>query len=152
MTGIRACALGAALLICAGAQAGEVAPGDVNIVDGALNAALTHEPGDPVRGKEVFTGRKLGNCLACHQVDVLMDEQQFHGETGTPLNGIGDVYTAAELRARVVNPKSSNPDTMMPAFYRTTGFNRNNKKFEGKTILSAQQVEDVVAYLLTLKE
>lgn len=152
MIAIRACAVGAALFLCSGAYAGDVAPEDVKIVDGALMAALTHVPGDPVNGKEVFTDRKLGNCLACHQVDVLMEEQQFHGETAPPLNGVADIYSAAELRARVVNPKADNPDTMMPAFYRVSGLNRNAAKFEGKTILTAQQVEDVVAYLLTLKE
>lgn len=140
-----------ALALATTAHAGEVAPGDVEIVDGAITTSLTGEPGDPVRGKAAFTGRKLGNCLACHQVTELMDEQQFHGEVGPALDGIGDVYSAAELRAQVVNSKAANPQTIMPAFYRDTGLNRVRKGFEG-TILTAQQVEDIVAYLTTLRE
>ena len=61
-------------------------------------------------------------------------------------------YDAGELRLRVVDPKVINPDTMMPAFYRSAGLHRVMKKFEGKTILTAQEVEDVIAYLMTLKE
>ncbi len=134
------------------ASAGEIAPGDVKIVDGALETPLTDKAGDPANGKQAFTDRKAGNCLACHVVTELQDSYLFHGEVGPPLDGVADVYSAAELRARIVNPKTDLPDTIMPAFYRTTGYNRSAGKFDGKTILTAQQVEDVVAYLLTLKE
>lgn len=147
-----ALALAAVIGLGSAATAGEMAPGDVKIVDGALETPLTDTPGDPVKGKETFTGRKLGNCLACHQVTSLLDSEQFHGEVGPPLDGVADVYSEAELRARIVNPKTELPDTMMPSFYRVDGFNRSAEKFAGKTILTAQQVEDVVAYLLTLKE
>ncbi|MEM1419222.1 MAG: sulfur oxidation c-type cytochrome SoxX [Pseudomonadota bacterium] len=148
-------ALGAAVaaLTVATALAGTVGPGDVEIVDdSAIPASLTGVAGDPVAGKDVFTGRKLGNCLACHQVSSLMDEQQFHGEVAPPLDGVADRYSEGELRLQVVNSKVINEDTLMPAFYRVEGLNRVNEKFEGKTILTAQQVEDVVAYLQTLKE
>lgn len=148
----HALVLAAACALSTGAFAGEIAPNDVKIVDGALDTPLTDKVGDAVAGKEIFTGRKLGNCLACHLVTELLDEQQFHGEVGPPLDGVADVYSAAELRARVVNPKTELPETIMPSFYRVSGFNRSAEKFAGKTILSAQQVEDVVAYLLTLKE
>ena len=134
------------------ATASEIAPEDVKIVDGAIEQPLTDEPGNAERGLAAFTGRKAGNCLACHYVESLLDDYQFHGEVGTPLDGIGDVYTAAEFRAKLVNPKTELPDTIMPAFYRTSGFNRAAGKFEGKTILTAQQVEDVIAYLMTLKD
>jgi sulfur-oxidizing protein SoxX len=110
---------------------------------------LTGEPGDAVRGREVAINRKKGNCLACHKLPV--PEQPFHGETGPDLAGIGGARSEGELRLRVVNPKVLNPDTMMPAFYRTEGLHRVMKDFDGKTILSAQEVEDVVAYLMTLK-
>ena len=95
--------------------------------------------------------RKLGNCLACHQ-NKDMPEQPFHGEVGPALDGVGSRWSEAELRGIVANSKEMFPDTIMPAFYRTDGFNRNLEKFEGKSILNAQQVEDVVAYLLTLKD
>lgn len=133
------------------AMAGEVAPGDVTIVDGAVPVALTGEPGDPERGRAAFVGRKAGNCLACHLVTSLLDEQQFHGEIGPPLDGVADVYSAAELRAQIVDSKVANPMTIMPAFYRSSGLTRVPEKFAG-TILTAQQVEDIVAYLMTLEE
>ena len=130
----------------------EVAPGDVKIVDGKVEQSLTAKSGDPAAGKKWFVGRKLGNCLACH-VNKDTSNEQFHGEVGPEMNGVGDRYDAAELRAIIINSKAVfGEQTLMPAFYRTTGFNRVNKKFAGKTILNAQQVEDVVAYLLTLKE
>lgn len=111
---------------------------------------LTDQPGDPVKGREVAIDRKKGNCLACHILPI--PEQSFHGETGPDLNGVADRYEIGELRLRVVNPKVINPGTMMPAFYRSDGFHRVSKKFEGKTILSAQEVEDLLAYLMTLRE
>ena len=140
-----------ALTLATASQAGEVAPGDVEIVDGTIEASLTGEAGDPARGKAAFVGRKAGNCLACHMVTELLDEQQFHGEVGPPLDGVGEVYTAAELRAQVVNSKAANSYTIMPAFYRTSGLNRVPEKFAG-TILTAQEVEDIVAYLQTLRD
>jgi len=148
---IRATTIFMGLTLGGMAQADEIAPGDVEIVDGVIEASLTGEPGDAERGKAAFVGRKAGNCLACHVVTELLDEQQFHGEVGPPLDGVGDTYSAAELRAQVVNSKAANPYTIMPAFYRTSGLNRVPEKFSG-TILSAQEVEDIIAYLETLKD
>lgn len=141
----------AAALAVTVSHAGEIAPDDVKIVDGAISTPLTGEPGDPERGKAAFVGRRAGNCLACHVVTELLEEQQFHGEVGPPLDGVGSTYSAAELRAQVVNSKAANPATLMPAFYRTSGLNRVPEKFKG-TILTAQQVEDIVAYLGTLTD
>ena len=118
---------------------------DIEIED-----SLTGKPGDPAQGRKLAIDRKLGNCLACHSLPI--PEQQFHGETGPDLAGVGSRLTPGEIRLRVVNPKLVNPDTMMPAFYRVTGLNRVMKDFAGKPILTAEQVEDVVAYLMTLKE
>ena len=133
------------------ALAADVAPGDVKFEEGAVAASLTGTPGDPAKGKEWFVGRKLGNCLACHE-NSDTDNEQFHGEVGPPLDGVADRWSEAELRGIVTNSKMMFEDTIMPAFYRDTGFNRTREEFEGKTILSAQQVEDIVAYLMTLKE
>ena len=99
-------ALAATLGLASAALAGEVAPGDVKIVEGMIEQPLTDKPGDPEAGIDAFTGRKAGNCLACHQVTSLLGAFQFHGEVGPPLDGVADVYTAAELRARIVNPKT----------------------------------------------
>ena len=111
---------------------------------------LTAQAGDPVKGREVAINRKKGNCLACHIMPI--PEQSFHGEVGPDLNGVGSRYEIGELRLRVVDPKVLNADTMMPAFYRIDGFHRVGKKFQGKTILEPQEVEDLLAYLMTLQE
>ncbi len=119
--------------------------------DNSIPASLTGTAGDAKAGRAIMINRKLGNCLACHSVSD-MSEQQFHGKIGPLLDGVADRYSEGELRMLVVNSKQVNPDTFMPAFYRTEGLHMVLKKFEGKTILSAQQVEDVVAYLATRKE
>lgn len=121
------------------------------IANNAIPASLTGKPGDPANGRKIAIDRRKGNCLACHAISAI-PEQQFHGNVGPALDGVGAIYSAAELRLRVVNPKTLNPDTMMPSFYRTTGFHRVQKKWEGKSIISAQEVEDVVAFLQTLKK
>lgn len=138
--------------LATGTSAADIAPGDVDIVDGVLDLPLTDTAGDPEAGRAIFANRKQGNCLACHQVTELLESEQFHGEVGPPLDGVADTYSVGELRARIVNPKIDLPDTIMPSFYRLGGTNRTAEKFKGKTILTAQQVEDVVAYLQTLRE
>ena len=135
-----------------GIAAETVAPEAVKIADGQLSKSLTGVKGDAANGKKWFVNRKLGNCLACH-VNKDTSKEQFHGEVGPPMDGVAERYKAEELRAILVDSKAVfGEQTLMPAFYRNSGFNRVNKKFKGKTILSAQQVEDVLAYLLTLKE
>ena len=134
------------------ATAQTTAPDDATFDEyGAVAMSLTGVAGDAANGRKLFANRKLGNCLACHQNDDLL-EQSFHGEVGPSLNGAGDRWNEEELRGIIANAKNTFDGTIMPAFYRTTGFNRNMEKFEGKPILSAQGVEDVLAYLLTLTE
>lgn len=130
-----------------------VSPDAVSFTDdNKVMQSLTGNPGDPANGRKVFADRKLGNCLACH-VNADQSEQLFHGEVGPPLDGVADRWSEAELRAIVVNSKVPFGDgTIMPSFYRSKNGARTMEKFQGKTILSAEQVEDVVAYLLTLKE
>ena len=133
------------------AFAGDVMPANVVFNDGAIGVTLTAQAGDPAAGRKVFMNRKQGNCLACHANEDMSD-QSFHGEVGPALDGVADWWEAVELRGIVVNSKMMFEGTIMPAFYKDGGFERNLKKFQGKSILDAQQVEDVVAYLLTLKE
>ena len=133
------------------AFAADVMPAHVVFDDGAIGVTLTTQAGDPAAGRKVFMNRKQGNCLACHANEDMSD-QSFHGEVGPALDGVADRWEAAELRGIVVNSKMMFEGTIMPAFYKDGGFERNLKKFQGKSILNAQQVEDVVAYLLTLKE
>lgn len=118
------------------------------IVDDTIPVSLTGTPGDAEAGRKTAINRKKGNCLACHEMPI--PEQQFHGKTGPALESTGADYTEAELRMRIVDAQAISEDTMMPSFYKN-GQHRVLKKFIGKPILSAQEVEDVVAYLMTLK-
>jgi sulfur-oxidizing protein SoxX len=131
--------------------AGNMAPESGVFKDGAVFASLTGGLGDPLAGRKSFINRKLGNCLACH-VNADASEQSFHGEVGPSLDGVADRWEEADLRGLVINSKMMNEGTIMPAFYSVDNGIRPLKKFTGKTILNAQQVEDIVAYLLTLKE
>ncbi|MDG2205014.1 MAG: sulfur oxidation c-type cytochrome SoxX [Alphaproteobacteria bacterium] len=150
---IVATALGVAVVLGTGAVANAAgAPMLVKykIVDeNSIPESLTAKKGDPANGRKLSINRKKGNCLACHVMPI--PEQSYHGKIGPDLNGIASRYDAGELRLRIVNPKIINEETIMPAFYRNEGFHRVMKKFKGKTIISAQDVEDIVAYLMTLK-
>ncbi|MCZ6894032.1 MAG: sulfur oxidation c-type cytochrome SoxX [Gammaproteobacteria bacterium] len=114
----------------------------------AITEPLTGEAGDPERGQSVMIERDLGNCLGCHEVPV---DAEFFGTTGPTLAGVGDRLTPAQLRLRLVDSKQFNPMSMMPSYYKTEGLHRVQKEFEGKTVLSAQQIEDIIAFLVTLK-
>ncbi len=140
-----------ALVLAAGTAFAETASTDVVFDDGAVADSLTGVAGDAANGRSVFASRKKGNCLACHQ-NTDQSDQLFHGEVGPSLDGAADRWTEAELRGLLTNSKETFEETIMPSFYRVTGFSRNQEKFEGKTILTAQEVEDVLAYLQTLKE
>ena len=139
------------VMAASSALAEPIAPSAVKYVEGEVMASLTGVAGDPVAGREIFKGRKLGNCLACH-VNAEMPEESFHGEVAPPIDGAGSRWSEAQLRAIVTNSKMVFEDTIMPAFYRDAGYTRILGDFEGKTILNAQQVEDVIAYLQTLKD
>ena len=118
--------------------------------DIAIPKPLTDKPGDPANGRKLVANRKKGNCLACHKIEQMKDFL-FHGEIGPELTDIASNMPASEMRLRLVNPKIVNPDTIMPAFYRVDGLYRVMKKFQGKPILTAQEIEDVIAFLVTLK-
>lgn len=144
----------AAVLLLASAAAGAadpVGPSDVKFEETAVKAPLTGAPGNPAEGRKTFADTRLGNCLACHQ-NKEMSEQLFHGEVGTPLDGVAERWKPEELRAIVVNSKKVfGPETVMPGFYTLEVGVHVAKEFQGKTVLTAQQVEDIVAYLVTLK-
>jgi L-cysteine S-thiosulfotransferase len=124
-------------------------PIKLDIVNVTLPKSLTGASGNADAGKKVFLTRTLGNCLACHEVTSLKSEE-FHGEFGPSLDGVAGRYTEAQLRLIVADSKRIFTDTVMPAFYRNDGLNRVRPEFVGKPILTAAQVEDVVAYLKTL--
>ena len=153
-----------ALMMVAGLVAASVSPAhgqavitlpsfDVVVRGGvaAIPTPLTGKPGDPTAGAKVVVERRLGNCLSCHQIDALHGEE-FHGDIGPPLDGVAGRWDVATLRMIVVNAKKVfGEETVMPAFYRVDGLNRVRPEFLGKPILTAQQVEDVIAFLATLK-
>ena len=149
----------AATLISGAALAGDVTPATVTFTeDGAVTASLTGVAGNPDAGKEIMSSRSLGNCIACHEVTALLDAP-FHGEVGPMLDGVADRWTAAELRGIVANAKMTYEGTIMPSYFKTGTYIRPGDAYTGKAaqgelppLLSAQQIEDVVAFLATLKE
>ena len=151
MHGAKTIKLAAAALLAVVAVSTAHAADNYKVVDNTIPQSLTGKAGDPASGKAVYLHRRKGNCLACH-ANKDMADQPFHGKIGPPIDGVASRYTEAELRMRLVDPKVFNDDTIMPSFYRTEGFHRVLKKFQGKTVLSAQEVEDVIAYLMTLKD
>ncbi|KFE36980.1 sulfur oxidation c-type cytochrome SoxX [Thioclava atlantica] len=147
-----------AATFAASAATAEIAPMDVKFTDtGAVTESLTGQPGDSTKGAEVAATKSMGNCVACHVVSAL--DAPFQGNVGPELNGAADRWDEAQLRGIVVNAKHTFEGTVMPAMYKTGPFVRPGDAYTGKAapadlppILTAQQVEDVVAFLMTLKE
>jgi len=134
------------------ASAEAVAPDKVMIEDMTVGTSLTGQAGNPEEGRKVFADRKLGNCLACHANADLKNEL-FHGQVGPPLDGVADRWEEPQMRAILVNSKTVfGEQTIMPSFYRIINDQRTQEKFHNKTILTAEQIEDIIAYLKTLKE
>ena len=105
--------------------------------------------GDPQRGRQIVASRQVGLCLLCHAAPI--PEERFQGDLAPDLRGVGSRLSEEQIRARIVDPSRANPDTIMPAYFRTEGLVRVAPSFRGKTILSAEQIDDVVAYLVTLR-
>jgi L-cysteine S-thiosulfotransferase len=118
------------------------------VVAGGIPTPLSSAAGDPNRGKAIVANADRGNCLICHAMPIA--KVPVFGTVGPDLAGVGSRLSAAQLRLRIVNSKALNPSTSMPAYYKVDGLARVAPEFAGKPILSAQEVEDVVAYLETL--
>lgn len=116
----------------------------------ADDTPLTTTPGDASRGRAIVADRTRGLCLLCHTGPI--PEERFQGNLAPPLDGAGSRWSAAELRLRLVDGKRLNPDSIMPSYYRVEGLHRVAPAQRGRTILAAQEIEDVIAYLLTLRE
>lgn len=152
MNGVKLFLAGAFLLPATLAFGADVAPDAVKFEDNAVVASLTGAAGDPVAGAAVFKDRSLGNCLACH-ANQDMQQDLFHGNVGPSMDGVAGRWAPEELRAIVADAKKVFGDqTMMPGFYSLNVGLTVREDLVGKTVLNAQQVEDVVAYLATLKE
>ena len=117
--------------------------------DDAISAPLTDVPGDAVRGRAIVVNRQLGLCLLCHSGPFA--EERFQGDMAPALDGVGARWSEAQLRLRLVDSRRINPQSIMPSYRRTEGFERVGAAWQGKAVLSAQQVEDVVAFLRTLR-
>ena len=120
------------------------------IVGDAIPDTLTGKPGDAARGRTVVATRQQGLCLLCHSGPF--PEERFQGNLAPSLAGAGGRWSEAQLRLRLVDAQRLNPDTIMPPYYKVSGLQRVASGFAGKTLLSAEQIEDVVAYLATLKD
>lgn len=119
------------------------------VVDGGIAVALTELPGDAARGRDIATNRQVGMCQLCHQVPGSSD--RFQGNIGTSLAGAGARWTVPQLRLRIVDSRRVNEDSVMPAYFKTDGLSRVAGAWRDQPILNAQQVEDLVAWLGSLK-
>jgi L-cysteine S-thiosulfotransferase len=116
----------------------------------AMTESLTGAKGDPARGRAIVVNRQVGLCLLCHSGPF--PEERLQGNLATDLRGVGSRLSEGQLRLRVADSTRVNPSTIMPAYHRTEGLVRVAPAFRGKPILSAEQIEDVVAFLVTLKD
>jgi sulfur-oxidizing protein SoxX len=119
------------------------------VVGDAIPESLTNMRGDPVRGRTLVVDR-TSTCILCHNGPF--PEQKFQGDLAPNLAGSGSRWSEGQLRLRLVDASRLNAATIMPSYYRTDGLNRVGRSWQGKTILTAEQIEDIVAYLVTLRE
>jgi sulfur-oxidizing protein SoxX len=120
------------------------------IVRDAIPDSLTGSEGNVERGRAIVANRSLGLCLLCHGAPI--PEERFQGNLAPSLAGAGARWSEGQLRLRIVDASRLNADTIMPPYYRLTGLHRVADNFRDKPILNAEQIEDVVAYLASLKE
>ena len=114
----------------------------------SIPASLTGVKGDPSRGRAIVANRQVGLCLLCHSGPF--PEERFQGDLAPDLRSAARL-SEGQIRQRIVDSRKVNPQTIMPAYYESEGFARVAPAYRGKTILSAEQIEDVIAYLATLR-
>jgi sulfur-oxidizing protein SoxX len=119
------------------------------IADDSIPQSLTGRAGDAVRGREIAFSRERGNCPICHVLPA--PDEVLHGDVGPNLKGVATRLTEGQLRSRVVDARRTNPASVMPSYHRLDGLKRVQAVYAGKTVLSAEEIEDVVAYLMTLR-
>jgi sulfur-oxidizing protein SoxX len=118
--------------------------------DDAIPQSLTGVKGDPARGRAIVANRQVGLCLLCHSGPF--PEERFPGNLAPDLKGAGSRWSEGQLRLRIVDSGRINPATIMPAYHRTEGLMRVAPAYRGKPVLSAEQIEDVVAFVMTLRD
>ncbi|HEY2528531.1 MAG TPA: sulfur oxidation c-type cytochrome SoxX [Xanthobacteraceae bacterium] len=119
------------------------------VVGDAIPTSLTGRKGDPARGRAIVADQNVGLCLLCHSGPF--PEDKFQGNIAPELTGVGSRLSEGQLRLRIVDASKLNPNTIMPPFYRLDHLTRVAPAYSDKPVLTAEQIEDVVAYLLTLK-
>ena len=139
----------AAALFLAITGSGYCATGGYEVVGDAIPASLTGKPADAARGRAIVLNRQVGLCLLCHSGPF--PEERFQGTIAPDLKGAGARWSEGQIRLRMVDPGRVNAGTIMPAYFRTEGLTRVAPAYQGKTVLSAEQIEDVVAFLATLR-
>jgi len=142
-------ALSLAVLALAGPSLAQEAQLPYEVVGNAIPKSLTGAPGDPERGRAIVVKRE-STCLLCHSGPF--PEQRFQGDLSPSLQSAGARWSEGELRLRLVDAARLNPATIMPSYYRVDGLTRVAQSYRGKPALTAEQIEDVVAYLKTLKD
>lgn len=151
--GSRAAVIGAACVIAfATGIAKPVAPQELagyRVAGDAIGEPLAGARGDAARGRALAFDPERGNCTICHPVPG--GDLRGQGDVGPTLAGVGERLTEGQIRLRVVDGTRINPETIMPPYHRVSGLNRVGAKWVGKPVLSAQEVEDIVAFLMTLK-
>jgi sulfur-oxidizing protein SoxX len=141
---------GPALLTASIAVAQEARLAPYEIVGDAIPRSLTGAAGDRARGRAIVANRQVGLCLLCHAGPF--PEERLQGSLAPDLAGAGARWSMGQLRLRIVDASRINPNTIMPPYYRTDGLTRVGPAFASKPILTAEQIEDVIAFLATLKE
>ena len=130
--------------------AATIAPDLRGVVGDAIPAPLTAEAGDAARGRAVVASRQLGTCVLCHAGPF--PQERLPATIAPDLRGVADRLSAGQIRLRLVDPVRVNPDSLMPSYFRSDGLVRVGRVWQGRTVLTAQQIEDAVAFLATLKE
>jgi sulfur-oxidizing protein SoxX len=146
----RAVLLVAAWVAASGPAAGQHALQPFTVGGDAIAASLTGVKGDSTRGRAIVVNRQVGLCLLCHSGPF--PEQPLQGTLAPDLKGTGGRWSEGQLRLRIVDAGRINPQTIMPPYYRVDGLHRVAPAFRGKPVLTAEQIEDVVAYLDTLRD
>jgi L-cysteine S-thiosulfotransferase len=141
----------ATMLVALGGDAGSVEElRRYQVVGDTIPSSLTDAPGDAARGRSIVVNRTVGLCLLCHSGPF--PEERFQGNLAPDLKGTGARWSAGALRLRIVDSHKLNADTIMPAYFAVDGLNRVAPAYRGKPILTAEQIEDVVAFLITLRD
>jgi L-cysteine S-thiosulfotransferase len=146
---VRPIAYVIAVLVALGSAADAQALRSYAVVGGAIPASLTGAAGDAARGRALVVER-TSTCILCHSGPF--PEQRFQGDVAPSLAGTGSRWSEGEIRLRLVDASRLNAATIMPSYYRIDGLSRVGRIWQSKPILSAEQIEDIVAYLVTLRE